>query len=160
LVDETDLHFVQISAMFTSVPDLEKVFAAAKMRCQNRCGTLLFVDEIHRSNNTQQDGFLPYMEDGTILLVEATTENPSFELNAAVLSRAQVLVLERLGDLDLEQLLKCAEANLEVSLPLTPGGTALREMADGDGRTLLNLVEQVAAWDVSSGWIPRLCRRG
>ena len=96
LADQTNLTFVQISAIFTGVPDLKKVFEAAKMRRQNGKGTLLFVDEIHRFNKAQQDGFLPHMEDGTILLVGATTENPSFELNAALLSRAQVLVLDRL----------------------------------------------------------------
>jgi putative ATPase len=109
LADETDLHFVQISAIFTGVPELRKVFEAAKHRRANGQGTLLFVDEIHRFNKAQQDGFLPHMEDGTILLVGATTENPSFELNAALLSRAQVLVLERLADADLERLAQRAE---------------------------------------------------
>ena len=104
LANETNLHFVQISAIFTSVPDLRKVFEAAKIRRQNGQNTLLFVDEIHRFNKAQQDGFLPHMEDGTILLVGATTENPSFELNAALLSRAQVLVLERLSLADLERI--------------------------------------------------------
>ncbi|MEE2809617.1 MAG: replication-associated recombination protein A [Pseudomonadota bacterium] len=151
LAQETDLHFVQISAIFTGVPDLKKVFEAAKIRRQNGQGTLLFVDEIHRFNKAQQDGFLPHMEDGTILLVGATTENPSFELNAAVLSRAQVLVLERLGPEDLERLAKRAEGELGVSLPLDDGArTALLEMADGDGRALLNLIEQVAAWKVDA----------
>lgn len=149
LADETDLHFVQISAIFTGVPELRKVFEAAKIRRQNGQGTLLFVDEIHRFNKAQQDGFLPHMEDGTILLVGATTENPSFELNAAVLSRAQVLTLERLPLRDLEQLAQRAERELGVSLPLTgPAREALLEMADGDGRALLNLVEQIAAWKV------------
>lgn len=147
LAHETDLHFVQISAIFTGVPDLRKVFEAAKIRRQNGQGTLLFVDEIHRFNKAQQDGFLPHMEDGTILLVGATTENPSFELNAAVLSRAQVLVLERLGTEDLERLALRAEAELDRALPLdTDARTALLQMADGDGRALLNLIEQVAAW--------------
>ncbi|CUK24844.1 Replication-associated recombination protein A [Cognatishimia activa] len=151
LAQETDLHFVQISAIFTGIPDLKKVFEAAKIRRQNGQGTLLFVDEIHRFNKAQQDGFLPHMEDGTILLVGATTENPSFELNAAVLSRAQVLVLERLGPEDLERLAKRAEGELGVSLPLDDGArTALLEMADGDGRALLNLIEQVAAWKVDA----------
>ncbi|MEX3016857.1 replication-associated recombination protein A [Gymnodinialimonas hymeniacidonis] len=149
LADETDLHFVQISAIFTGVPDLRKVFEGAKLRRQNGKGTLLFVDEIHRFNKAQQDSFLPHMEDGTILLVGATTENPSFELNAAVMSRSQVMVLERLSDDDLEALLQRAEAELERKLPLLPDArVALREMADGDGRSLLNLVEQVAAWKV------------
>jgi putative ATPase len=147
LAHETDLHFVQISAIFTGVPDLKKVFEAARMRRQNGQGTLLFVDEIHRFNKAQQDGFLPHMEDGTILLVGATTENPSFELNAAVLSRAQVLVLERLDLADLELMAQRAENELGMSLPLDGSArAALLEMADGDGRALLNLIEQVAAW--------------
>ncbi|TMV03286.1 replication-associated recombination protein A [Ruegeria sediminis] len=149
LAQETDLHFVQISAIFTGVPELKKVFEAAKIRRRNGQGTLLFVDEIHRFNKAQQDGFLPHMEDGTILLVGATTENPSFELNAALLSRAQVLVLERLGLADLERLTQRAEKELGRALPLMPAARdALQEMADGDGRALLNLVEQVAAWKV------------
>ncbi|MFQ3183177.1 MAG: putative ATPase [Octadecabacter sp.] len=147
LADETDLHFIQISAIFTGIPDLRKVFEAAKMRSLNGKGTLLFVDEIHRFNKAQQDGFLPYMEDGTILLVGATTENPSFELNSAVLSRSQVIVLERLSLSDLERIAQRAEKDLGCNLPLD--GLArenLLEMADGDGRALLNLIEQVAAW--------------
>ncbi|MEM9578860.1 MAG: replication-associated recombination protein A [Pseudomonadota bacterium] len=151
LADETDLHFVQISAIFTGVPELRKVFEAARIRRQNGKGTLLFVDEIHRFNKAQQDGFLPHMEDGTILLVGATTENPSFELNAAVLSRAQVLVLERLQLPDLELLAQRAEQALNKKLPLDgPAREALLEMADGDGRTLLNLIEQVAAWETDA----------
>ena len=147
LADETDMHFVQISAIFTGVPDLKKVFETAKLRRRTGQGTLLFVDEIHRFNKAQQDGFLPYMEDGTILLVGATTENPSFELNAALLSRAQVLVLTRLTPSDLERLVQRAEKELDRTLPLTgPARDALIEMADGDGRALLNLIEQVAAW--------------
>ncbi|MBO6898936.1 MAG: replication-associated recombination protein A [Shimia sp.] len=149
LADETELHFVQISAIFTGVPELRKVFEAAKVRRANGKGTLLFVDEIHRFNKAQQDGFLPYMEDGTILLVGATTENPSFELNAAVLSRSQVLVLERLALADLERLAQRAEKELDKPLPLDgPAREALLEMADGDGRALLNLIEQVMAWKV------------
>lgn len=147
LADETDLHFVQISAIFTGVPELRKVFEQARHRRANGQGTLLFVDEIHRFNKAQQDGFLPHMEDGTILLVGATTENPSFELNAALLSRSQVLVLKRLHLADLEYLAQRAERELNKSLPLTrPAREALLEMADGDGRALLNLIEQVAAW--------------
>ncbi|MEJ6477765.1 MAG: replication-associated recombination protein A [Octadecabacter sp.] len=150
LADETDLHFIQISAIFTGMPELRKVFEAAKMRRQNGKGTLLFVDEIHRFNKAQQDGFLPHMEDGTILLVGATTENPSFELNAAVLSRAQVLVLKRLELADLERLAQRAEGEFGKPLPLDgPAREALLEMADGDGRALLNLIEQVAAWKVT-----------
>ncbi|MCC5975430.1 MAG: replication-associated recombination protein A [Rubellimicrobium sp.] len=147
LADETDLHFEQISAIFTGVPDLRKVFEAAKLRRRNGRGTLLFVDEIHRFNKAQQDGFLPHMEDGTILLVGATTENPSFELNAALLSRAQVLILDRLSPADLERLAQRAEAELGRPLPLDgPARDALIGMADGDGRALLNLIEQIAAW--------------
>ena len=114
LAAETDMTFVQISAIFSGVPELRKVFEAAKIRRQNGQGTLLFVDEIHRFNKAQQDGFLPYMEDGTILLVGATTENPSFELNAALLSRAQVIVLDRLTLTDLERLTQRAEKTLAV----------------------------------------------
>jgi putative ATPase len=147
LADETDLNFVQISAIFTGVPDLRKVFEQARHRRANGQGTLLFVDEIHRFNKAQQDGFLPHMEDGTLLLVGATTENPSFELNAALLSRSQVLVLKRLDLADLERLAQRAERDLNTSLPLTGAAReALLEMADGDGRALLNLIEQVAAW--------------
>ncbi|RFP87784.1 replication-associated recombination protein A [Rhodobacteraceae bacterium 63075] len=147
LAKETDLHFVQVSAIFTGVADLKKVFDAAKHRHANGQGTLLFVDEIHRFNKAQQDGFLPHMEDGTILLVGATTENPSFELNAALLSRAQVLVLERLDLSDLELLAQRAEKELGRALPLDGHAReALLEMADGDGRALLNLIEQVATW--------------
>ena len=151
LADETEMDFIQISAIFTGVADLKKVFETARQRRRAGMGTLLFVDEIHRFNKAQQDGFLPHMEDGTILLVGATTENPSFELNAALLSRAQVLVLERLGSDDMERLLERAETELSRELPLTADARdALREMADGDGRALLNLVEQVAAWTVTA----------
>jgi len=151
LADHTQLHFEQISAIFSGVTDLKKVFEAAKMRASNGRGTLLFVDEIHRFNKAQQDGFLPHMEDGTILLVGATTENPSFELNAALLSRAQVMVLTRLSEDDLQNLLRRAEAELGATLNLNKEGrTTLIAMADGDGRALLNLIEQVAAWDVKT----------
>jgi putative ATPase len=147
LAAETDLTFVQISAIFTGMPDLRKVFDQARIRRQNGRGTLLFVDEIHRFNKAQQDGFLPHMEDGTIVLVGATTENPSFELNAALLSRAQVIVLDRLTPADLDRLAARAEHEIGRPLPLTPDArAALLEMADGDGRAVLNLIEQVAAW--------------
>jgi putative ATPase len=147
LADETDLHFVQISAIFTGVPELRKVFEAARLRRRSGRGTLLFVDEIHRFNKAQQDGFLPHMEDGTIVLVGATTENPSFELNAALLSRSQVLVLNRLDEDALTAMIARAEADMGRPLPLTqPARMALIGMADGDGRALLNLVEQVASW--------------
>ena len=165
LANETDMHFVQISAIFTGVPDLRKVFESARLRRQNGKGTLLFVDEIHRFNKAQQDGFLPYMEDGTIMLVGATTENPSFELNAALLSRAQVLVLTRLSRDDLKRLISRAEKELGATLNLTPGARdALLDMADGDGRALLNLIEQVSAWKSpepidTDGLTKRLMRR-
>ena len=151
LADATDLTFVQISAVFSGVPELRKVFDAARLRRSQGRGTLLFVDEIHRFNKAQQDGFLPYMEDGTIVLVGATTENPSFELNAALLSRSQVVVLERLSLADLERLAQRAEQALGQALPLKPQAReALLEMADGDGRALLNLIEQVAAWKLKA----------
>ncbi len=151
LADETDMHFVQISAIFTGVQELRRVFEAAKHRHANGQGTLLFVDEIHRFNKAQQDGFLPHMEDGTILLVGATTENPSFELNAALMSRAQVLVLERLSEDELAALLDRAEAELGRKLPLTEEARhGLIGMADGDGRALLNLVEQIGAWETAA----------
>ena len=149
LAAETALNFVQISAIFSGVPELRKVFEQAKIRRQNGQGTLLFVDEILRFNKAQQDGFLPYMEDGTVLLVGATTENPSFELNAALLSRAQVIVLERLTLTDLEHLAQRAEKDLGRALPLDgEAREAMIDMADGDGRALLNLIEQVAAWKI------------
>src|SRR6201989_882333 len=129
------LHFEQLSAVFTGVADLKKTFETARGRRRVGQGTLLFIDEIHRFNRSQQDSFLPVMEDGTITLVGATTENPSFELNGALLSRAQVLVLRRLDDAALEELLKRAETHYGQTLKLTPDARAsLRAMADGDGR--------------------------
>ncbi|TNE56900.1 MAG: replication-associated recombination protein A [Alphaproteobacteria bacterium] len=146
LAGHVGLQFEQISAIFSGVADLRKVFAAAKARRLAGQGTLLFVDEIHRFNRAQQDGFLPHMEDGTITLVGATTENPSFELNPAVLSRAQVLVLNRLDAQDLNKLLVRAEALEERRLPLTEEAReALCMLADGDGRYLLNLAEELFA---------------
>ncbi|HUF57096.1 MAG TPA: replication-associated recombination protein A [Thermohalobaculum sp.] len=143
LADETDLAFEQVSAIFTGVAELRQVFEAAKLRHARGRGTLLFVDEIHRFNKAQQDGFLPHMESRVIVLVGATTENPSFELNAALLSRAQVLRLKRLEPAHLAAILARAEA-AEGPLPLTDDArAALVEMADGDGRTVLNLAEQV-----------------
>jgi len=151
LARETELHFEQISAIFTGVPDLRKVFEAAKLRRANGRGTLLFVDEIHRFNKAQQDSFLPHMEDGTIVLVGATTENPSFELNAAILSRAQVLVLNRLSSDELEKMASRAEGEAGKKLLLEPAArSALLDMADGDGRALLNLIEQVLAWKITA----------
>jgi putative ATPase len=140
------LVFVQLSAVFSGVADLKKVFEEAGRRRRTEKGTLLFVDEIHRFNRAQQDGFLPVVEDGTVVLVGATTENPSFALNGALLSRCQVLVLRRLDDAAMEALLARAEAMLGAPLKLTEEGRAtLRAMADGDGRYLLNMAEQVAA---------------
>jgi len=145
LADESTLAFQQISAVFSGVADLKRVFEeAARLQEATGRGTLLFVDEIHRFNRAQQDGFLPVVENGTIVLVGATTENPSFTLNAALLSRCQVLVLRRLDDAAMEHLLLRAETLLQRSLPLTQEGRAtLRAMADGDGRYLLNMVEQI-----------------
>jgi putative ATPase len=146
LAESTDLAFVQISAIFSGIGDLKKIFESARLRSANGRGTLLFVDEIHRFNRPQQDAFLPLMEDGTIVLVGATTENPSFELNAALLSRAQVLTLRRLDAGSLELLAIRAERELGRALPVTPDARArLLEMSDGDGRALLNLIEQLAA---------------
>jgi len=140
----TDLHFEQLSAIFSGVQDLRKVFEAARLRQQNGQGTLLFVDEIHRFNKSQQDAFLPVVEDGTIILIGATTENPSFELNAALLSRAQVFVLKRLDDEGLETLIRRAEEDAGRKLPLDEQARAmLKAVADGDGRYVLSLAEQV-----------------
>ncbi|MBN9787527.1 replication-associated recombination protein A [Pseudonocardia sp. TMWB2A] len=136
------LRFVAISAVFSGVADLKKAFAEAKEAARAGQQTLLFVDEIHRFNRAQQDGFLPFVEDGTVVLVGATTENPSFALNAALLSRAQVLILKRLDEAALGELLTRAEALMERPLPLTDEArTALIISADGDGRFLLNQVE-------------------
>lgn len=146
LAGETGLAFEQMSAIFSGVADLKKAFEQARMRRMQGRGTLLFVDEIHRFNKAQQDGFLPYVEDGTITLVGATTENPSFELNSALLSRAQVLVLNRLDDQALSGLLERAALYEKRLPPLTvEARAALINMADGDGRYLLNLVEEVFA---------------
>ena len=142
LADAVGMRFIAISAVFSGVADLKKVFAEAREHARIGRQTLLFVDEIHRFNRAQQDGFLPYVEDGTVVLVGATTENPSFELNAALLSRAQVLILNRLDAKALCQLLDRAEALMEHPLPLTPEARdALVATADGDGRFLLNQAE-------------------
>ena len=144
LADATDLQFEQISAVFSGVADLKKVFDAARLRRESGKGTLLFVDEVHRFNRAQQDSFLPVMEDGTIVLVGATTENPSFELNAALLSRARVLVFRSLDAAAIEKLLTRAEELEGKKLPLDDGArTALANMADGDGRASLTLAEEV-----------------
>ncbi len=144
LADVSDLHFEPLSAVFSGVADLRKVFAAARERRGSGRGTLLFIDEIHRFNKSQQDSFLPYVEDGTVILIGATTENPSFELNAPLLSRAQVMVLGRLDDSALEVLLARAEDHEGRALPLAANArAALRAMADGDGRYLLNMAEEI-----------------
>lgn len=144
LAKEVDMHFEQISAVFSGVADLRKAFEAAKMRRQDGKRTLLFVDEIHRFNRSQQDGFLPYVEDGTITLVGATTENPSFELNGALLSRCQVLVLNRHDEESLRVLMERAEELEGRPIPLDEAAkTALLQLADGDGRFFLNMVEAV-----------------
>jgi putative ATPase len=144
LADATELHFEQISAVFSGVADLKKVFDAARLRRESGKGTLLFVDEVHRFNRAQQDSFLPVMEDGTIVLVGATTENPSFELNAALLSRARVLVFRSLDAAAIERLLKRAEEIEGKPLPLDEQArVAFERMADGDGRAALTLAEEV-----------------
>ena len=144
LAQETNLHFESLSAVFSGVADLRKVFDAAKQRRRMGQGTLLFVDEIHRFNRSQQDGFLPYVEDGTVILVGATTENPSFELNGALLSRCKVFVMNRLSDEALDQILAKAEELSGHSIPLDEvGKNHLKALADGDGRYFINLIESV-----------------
>ena len=144
LANETDLHFEQISAIFSGVADLRKVFEAARGRRATGQGTLLLVDEIHRFNRTQLDAFLPVTEDGTVTLIGATTENPSFELNAALLSRARVMIFKALDEEALEKLLDRAEEVLRKPLPLTQEARAsLVRMSDGDGRAALSLAEEV-----------------
>jgi len=144
LADATDLHFEQLSAVFSGVADLKKAFDAARARRETGKGTLLFVDEVHRFNRAQQDSFLPVMEDGTVVLVGATTENPSFELNAALLSRARVLVFKPLDAAAIEKLLARAETIEKKALPLDADArAALVRMADGDGRAALTLAEEI-----------------
>ncbi len=146
LAEATNMHFEPLSAVFSGVADLRKVFDAAKKRRVGGQGTLLFVDEIHRFNRAQQDSFLPYVEDGTVVLIGATTENPSFELNGALLSRCQVFVLQRLDDAALDTLIARAETALKRKLPLDDEARqALKAMADGDGRFVFNLAEELAA---------------
>lgn len=148
IAEHTNLYFEQISAVFSGVADLKRVFQYAKdRRITQGKGTLLFVDEIHRFNKSQQDGFLPYVEDGTVILVGATTENPSFELNAALLSRCQVFVLNRLNLDNFEELLQRAEKEEGMKLPIDDEARELmKEIADGDGRYILNLAESVWAY--------------
>lgn len=156
LSHEVGLEFEAISAVFSGVADLKKAFERARARRMSGQNTLLFVDEIHRFNRSQQDGFLPYVEDGTVTLVGATTENPSFELNAALLSRMQVLVLNRLDEAALEALLKKAEAHMGRALPLDDEArTSLKAMADGDGRYLLNTSEILFAQDIADPLDPQ-----
>ena len=145
LAEATGLAFEPLSATFSGVADLRKVFAAASRRREVGQGTLLFVDEVHWFNRAQQDSFVRYVEDGTIILVGATTENPSFELNGALLTRCQVYVLTRLDDRALGTLIDRAEAITGTTLPIDDARDALVAMADGDGRYLLNLVEQLFA---------------
>ncbi len=144
LARETNMHFESLSAVFSGVADLRRVFLEAQSRRRMGQGTLLFVDEIHRFNRSQQDGFLPYVEDGTIVLVGATTENPSFELNGALLSRCKVFVMNRLDDAALDKILAKAETLIGRTLPLdTVGKAYLKALADGDGRYFINLIEGV-----------------
>ncbi len=141
------LHFEQLSAVFSGVADLKKTFEAARARRKTGQGTLLFIDEIHRFNRSQQDSFLPVVEDGTVVLVGATTENPSFELNGALLSRAQVLVLRRLDDDASRNLAQARRGSFRRTRcrSRADARASLRAMADGDGRYLLNLAEELAA---------------
>jgi len=151
LAEQTNLHFEQLSAVFSGVADLRKVFDEAKHRHMAGQGTLLFVDEIHRFNRAQQDGFLPYVEDGTIILVGATTENPSFELNGALLSRCKVFVLNRLDNAALMELAARAEKIMQKPLPLdNVGREYLCALADGDGRYFINLIEAVYQYAVEN----------
>src|SRR5438045_1870944 len=150
LADAVGLRFVAISAVFSGVADLKKIFAEARTAARAGQQTLLFVDEVHRFNRSQQDGFLPYVEDGTVTLVGATTENPSFEINAALLSRCQVLILRRLDHAALEELVRRAEALVDRPLPVTDDAReALIASADGDGRFLLNQVETLFSIDIA-----------
>lgn len=165
LADEVGYHLEQISAIFSGVAELRKIFDRAKQTARTGKRTLLFVDEIHRFNKAQQDSFLPYIEDGTIVLVGATTENPSFELNAALLSRAQVITLAALDEAALDQIYTRAEAFVGHSFPLTPEARQhVIAMADGDGRALINMLEQIATWPQEQSFdidrlIARLMRR-
>ncbi|HEY7669142.1 MAG TPA: replication-associated recombination protein A, partial [Hyphomicrobium sp.] len=162
LAHETKLEFEQLSAIFSGVQDLRKAFDRAKARREQGRGTLLFIDEIHRFNRAQQDSFLPHMEDGTITLVGATTENPSFELNGALLSRASVLVFNRLEEEALKELIARAEREEGRPLPLDADARqALVTMADGDGRTVINLADEVfAAVAPGSGPLDRAALTG
>ncbi len=156
LADAVGMHYKAISAVFSGVADLKKAFAEAELMARTGKKTLLFVDEIHRFNRAQQDGFLPFVESGVVTLVGATTENPSFELNAALLSRSQVLILQRLDESALATLLDRAEAVMGSPLPLTPDArTALIHSADGDGRFLLNQAETLFAIQIENPLDPQ-----
>ena len=164
LAAEAELDFVPLSALGTGVAELRVIFAEAKETRAEGRGTLLFIDEIHRYNRAQQDQFLPYVEDGTVLLVGATTENPSFALNGALLSRAQVLILEKLDITALDLILTRAETQIGHKLPLTAEARAnVLSLADGDGRYLLTLVEQLAALpadkDIGENDLPKILNR-
>jgi putative ATPase len=164
LAQHTSMHFEQLSAIFTGVADLRRIFAAAKNLRSEGLGTLLFIDEIHRFNRSQNDSFLPHMEDGTIVLVGATTENPSFELNAALLSRARVMTLNRLDSLAMEALLQRAEAHKNKKLALNKEARSVMiSMADGDGRALLNMAEEIfpsnADGELDPAGLARLLKR-
>ncbi|MBT6306277.1 MAG: AAA family ATPase, partial [Rhodospirillaceae bacterium] len=144
LCDNINAEFEQLSAVFSGVTDLRKVFERANRRKEIGQRTLLFIDEIHRFNKAQQDSFLPYVEDGTITLIGATTENPSFELNSALLSRCQVFIMNSINNEALELLMQAAEEKEKKALPLSESGrNSLKLMADGDGRFLLNMVEEL-----------------
>src|SRR5437868_8366039 len=150
LADAVGMRFVAISAVFSGVADLKKIFAEARQMAKAGQQTLLFVDEVHRFNRSQQDGFLPYLEDGTVNLVGATTENPSFELNAALLSRCEVLILRRLDHDALAELIRRAEALEDRDLPVTAEAReALIASADGDGRFVLNQVETLFSVEIA-----------
>ncbi len=156
LAANSEMELVQTSAVFSGVSALRRIFERARTRRSDGVGTVLFVDEIHRFNRSQQDGFLPYMEDGSITLIGATTENPSFELNSALLSRAQVLVLHRLAEDELDSLLLRAESRIGRPLPVTPEARSqLIRQADGDGRAVINLAEQIWLQDPESPMDPR-----
>ena len=144
MANHTSLHFTALSAVFSGIADLRKAFEEAEQRRRSGIGTLLFVDEIHRFNRAQQDGFLPYVENGTVVLVGATTENPSFELNSALLSRCKVFVMNSLAENALEQIIAKAESVVGRPLPVTQEAREeLRKMADGDGRYCINLIESI-----------------
>ena len=148
IANEVSAHYEEISAIFSGVSDLKKLLNAASVRYSNGTRTILFVDEIHRFNKSQQDSFLPYMENGSIILMGATTENPSFELNSALLSRSQVLILERLNAEDLLKIFNRAIGSMKNAPMFSEAAISfIIDMSDGDGRSLLNYIEQVGSWE-------------